>query len=456
MTFAALADTEQPDTTSRCFGSGCFSRDKEFNDMSNQVLARRLTLLLGTSALAATLPIVNAEAIEWSGQYQQEFALATQPADQQRLVKYEHLLQLETSGDIGDLQYHFDGRYRYDHKTRLDKEQQEFQFRDAYIEFESGDTSFRLGKQTIVWGQADGIRLLDVINPVNYREFILDDYDNSRIARTAVTAIVPIGHGSDLTVSLIPEHSFNRYPDDGQRFTLNVMPELPANTDITLNPVEEPKAGLNNTDIAIRYAAFLGSWDITINYLRHFNNDPSVAIKSTPSGIEITPSHKRNTIIGGSANNAFGNFVLRSELAWNSDIYYQSSVSEKQYQNKSRELQYVIALDYSGISNNLISGQWFRWQKFGYANDLAEDPVRNTLTLLWRSDFMNQTLQSELLAIRQSGKDSSGLLRASLRYEAGDNLILKTGLDVFYGNSDGLYGQFNEKDQLSAGLEISF
>ena len=42
--------------------------------------------------------------------------------------------------------------------------------REAYIDTQVGDWSLRTGKQQVVWGTADGMKLLDMINPTDYGE----------------------------------------------------------------------------------------------------------------------------------------------------------------------------------------------------------------------------------------------------------------------------------------------
>jgi len=51
--------------------------------------------------------------------------------------------------------------------------------------------ALRLGKQQIVWGETDGLKLLDVMNPQNFREFILDEFEDSRLPLWSVKYTVP-------------------------------------------------------------------------------------------------------------------------------------------------------------------------------------------------------------------------------------------------------------------------
>ena len=53
--------------------------------------------------------------------------------------------------------------------------------REAYVDMELGDWSIRAGKQQVVWGTADGMKLLDMINPTDYAEMAQNQMEDSRI-----------------------------------------------------------------------------------------------------------------------------------------------------------------------------------------------------------------------------------------------------------------------------------
>ena len=55
------------------------------------------------------------------------------------------------------------------------------ELREFYIDGHIGPAFVRLGKQQVVWGQADGLRVLDVVNPFSFREFIWPDPQDRRI-----------------------------------------------------------------------------------------------------------------------------------------------------------------------------------------------------------------------------------------------------------------------------------
>jgi len=53
--------------------------------------------------------------------------------------------------------------------------------REAYVDMQQGDWSIRAGKQQVVWGTADGMKLLDMINPTDYAEMAQNQMEDSRI-----------------------------------------------------------------------------------------------------------------------------------------------------------------------------------------------------------------------------------------------------------------------------------
>jgi len=53
--------------------------------------------------------------------------------------------------------------------------------REAYIDTEINGISIRAGKQQVVWGTADGMKLLDAINPTDFSEMAQNQMEDSRI-----------------------------------------------------------------------------------------------------------------------------------------------------------------------------------------------------------------------------------------------------------------------------------
>ncbi|NDD63881.1 MAG: hypothetical protein EBZ36_07890, partial [Acidobacteria bacterium] len=64
-----------------------------------------------------------------------------------------------------------EGRAHYDPVGRLGYPQRLwFDPRQVLLDGRVGRVDLKLGLQQVVWGEADGLRVLDVINPLDYRE----------------------------------------------------------------------------------------------------------------------------------------------------------------------------------------------------------------------------------------------------------------------------------------------
>lgn len=72
--------------------------------------------------------------------------------------------------------------------------------REAYVDFEQGDWSIRAGKQQVVWGTADGMKLLDMINPTDYGEMAQNQMEDSRIPVWMINAEITNANGSEFQV----------------------------------------------------------------------------------------------------------------------------------------------------------------------------------------------------------------------------------------------------------------
>ena len=84
---------------------------------------------------------------------------------------------------------------------------------------------------------------------------------------------------------------------------------------------------------------------------------------------------------------------------------------------KSDEVAYIFGVDWYGLEESLVSMQ------------------------------LNQ---SYLLS------SNDGFSRPKLSYELDEESLVYTGLDIFYGSRDGLYGQFREQNRVVLGVERTF
>ncbi len=107
------------------------------------------------------------------------------------VLKFENSARLFLTGDIADNTiWHADLNFIYDTEAIKSDSfdyrghelySQHDYLRELYAEWADGGWLVKLGKQQLVWGRADGIKLLDIINPTDFRELNQNTMEDSRI-----------------------------------------------------------------------------------------------------------------------------------------------------------------------------------------------------------------------------------------------------------------------------------
>jgi len=416
-----------------------------------QLLIASSLIILNTNILASTKAGIVSEL---------EFASTLKNGDTQKL---ELLVQPELQFRLSEnLQLTSLLRFRADVKDEINPDDQtKIKLRELYLETNWNDTYLTIGKQQIVWGKADGLKVLDVVNPQNFQEFVLDDFDDSRIPLWSINVEIPFSE-TLLQLILIPDQTYNKFAKQGTLYGFTsplVSPAIPASTNVVLQPLKKPDHAIQDSDIAIRVSSFLNGWDVTLNYLYHYFDTPvffrDIDLTMTIPLVTLKPEYKRSHLLGGSFSNAFGSLTLRGELAYSFNRYYSiNDINNVDGVIQSDEFAYVLGFDWQGIENTFISVQLFQTYIFKDNPGLFQDQLDTTLTFLYRQTFYNETLSFDTLLLHNINNDD-GLLRPKVKYQIQDDTNIWLGFDIFYGDNNGLFGQFDETDRIVAGIEWS-
>lgn len=176
------------------------------------------------------------------------------------------------------------------------KELSGFQLREAYAWWSHGHWDLRAGRQIVVWGVADGLRLTDIISPMDYTEFLAQDYDDIRIPVGALRLRYSRDKWS-LEAVAVPVPSFFELPTDATN-PWSVGP-------ITIE--DEPQHKLGNMEYGGRLAFFLSGVDFSFSALRTWNKMP---VLCAGTGV-----YRRMTMLGADISVPVGQFVIRGEAA---------------------------------------------------------------------------------------------------------------------------------------------
>ncbi len=327
----------------------------------------------------------------------------------------------------------------------------EAELRELYFEITLGDFDVRLGRQQIVWGESLGLRILDVINPQDFREFILDDFIDARIPLWGARIDYALRNWTLEGIFLL-DFEANRAADQGSEFQFrNIpMPALPIEMPfppfpaVQVTKVKEPRDGrFSDAEVGLRVSRFLRSMDVSLNYFYTWDDFPTPFRRIIgPNTFLIEPTHKRLHLLGGSFNYAFDVFVIRGEGVVNFGKYFVSEdPNEPDGVHKRDFLLYVLGFDWTVSDNLLLNAQFFQTAILGKPSDVPDKTVSNALSLFLRSDFWNETLFPQFIVIY--GINFGDLLvRPQISYQMTDLLSFTLGMDFFVGSRSGFFGQY--------------
>ncbi len=363
--------------------------------------------------------------------------------------------------------------------------------RELYVDFLSDRLDVRLGRQQVVWGTADGVKILDAVNPTDMREFTLDDYADSRIPLWMVKLeYAPTVNGT-FQCLFIPDFQANYIPPVGAPFTFrasvlgqaSVANWLMAGGSVSFNEdvKPDPWKDLSDTTIGLRWLDVLGGFEYTLNFLYGFYLpganyswwEPALMGPPSPgvNTLNLEKRHERIYLYGASftkalTKGALSGLTIRGEFAYIQDVptYYGTDGSVAGPPVKLDNFNYVLGFDKSLVTNWLASLQFIQFitSRDSYqGNSLLFGPtlgpmdqVTTMLSLKLSTDFMHERLKPEVLVIY--GLDNDWKITPKVQFEILDSLVAVAGVHIFEGKPKNLYGQFAERDELFFELRFGF
>ena len=363
--------------------------------------------------------------------------------------------------------------------------------RDCYLDYTSDQLDVRLGKQQVVWGQADGLPFLDRVMPFDLSRYWLPDFADIRIPLWMVKVEYSPVLNSTLQFLFIPDFEASRSAPANDTFAFKAVNDfyrvrsiMEANGGSMSTSIYRPSSKLKNSRIGLRWRSMLAGIDYTLNYLYGY----STSAYTYSDGYRITGGiiqalgmpkgnyyysrrHKLMQIMGFSFNKSITNpgplegLTIRGEFAYlhNEPTYYGTQ-GHRSYTEKSDKYTYVLGFDKYYFTNWLFSLQFAQFIHNSatfkgkhvlntYTYGLM-DKVESYLTLKVATDFMHERVKPEALIIY--GDDNDGRVSLKTTYELRDNVWLTVGYHHFWGPAYGSNGQYRNDDQAYCSIKFTF
>lgn len=298
-----------------------------------------------------------------------------------------------------------------------------FQLREAYAYYSDNHWDVRAGRQIITWGVADALRLTDIISPMDYTEFLAQDYDDIRIPVGGLRVRFSREKWSMEAVA-IPVSSFFDLPTD-------------AENPWSVGPIAigaEPSHNAYNMEYGGRLAFFLSGIDFSFSALHTWNKQPVLC-----NGVG---EYRRMTMLGADVSVPIGKFVVRGEVAEYLDELQTGGT-------RAASTNALLGIDWYAGNDWTLSAQYSH--KY-----VALGEHRNTAlsTLRISKELLHNTLALQTFAYIDV--TNGGVFnRLSADYALNDQIHAVIGYDYFHADG-GMFAIYNKNSELFFKLKYSF
>ena len=373
---------------------------------------------------------------------------------------YRGLSMLRTTGALGvdidigswqarisghgfyDAAYSVAGREQYT-ENLLDTYEQELEFDELYLSGSlTSSLDLKIGRQVVVWGKADNVRVTDILNPLDNRIPGMVDIKYKRLPVTMTKLDYYVGDWN-LSGIILNEVRFDKVPVYNSDF-------FPGNA--PLPPQREPtNFALDTQQYGLAVNGIFSGWDLSLYQAWVYDSRAHLSVESgTP-----VPVHNRVSMTGMTANVAFGNWLLKGEGAWWHDLEFTTLQGEP-----VERIDLMAGIEYTGFSETMLSVEFVNRhildfdERLKLAPDFARQDVQQTALMLTR-DFVNDTIQLKILcSIFGTHGEDGAFERFQLEYDYTDHVTLTGGI-IFYQSGDQIaFSDVEENDRIF--LEYSY
>jgi len=344
--------------------------------------------------------------------------------------------------------------------------------REVYLDIYSNWLDLRIGKQQVVWGKTDGYFINDIVNPLDLSYFLLQEFDDIRMATTMLNAKLHRGNHS-IEMLLIPEFKpINLLFRGDWGYTRPDSVDIPdplssyiggtVAVPINYQNNSDVKPSLKNAEYGFKLNTFLLGTDLALIYLRSREDRPVYFTQMllTTSGISVnlTPTHPWQHFFGLNFSRPAGSFVFRGEGGYYPERHFNTEnhlyLADGMIVTKPFS-QLMLGADYQLSSAFDISIQGIHERVLDYESGIQNDENVMIGTLMLRGHFVNETV-SPLVFMMRNIEDNSMLLRMSVDWNYADNFTITAGADFLSGDADTIFGMYDANDNFYVKVKYNF
>jgi len=338
--------------------------------------------------------------------------------------------------------------------------------RELWVQMKHKGLDIRLGRQIIVWGRSIGFQVLDFINPLNWREFVLDEYEDYKISIWMLNFNYWFDADHAFQFIFIPRHVPDYHAPLGSPWAFNVNRYLQGEVAPMLQSFgfnlrrHEPATNLSDSEIALRWKGRIKRLYYSLNY---FYTWERLEFMHQQGMWQVTKPDRLH-IFGGSFDYAFDNlfgltnviFNAEAALLRKSDLMNQDNVLKEK-----DELRLVVSLEKIFFIDYTVILQYFRFGLVhpndnygGFVAGKYRDNVENYYSITIQKFYLDDKLFVTAQLFCED--DGGSWTKFDAAYDYTDSIKLTVGFHLFNGDRSNAIGEFHNDDQVYFEIKYGF
>jgi hypothetical protein len=300
--------------------------------------------------------------------------------------------------------------------------------------------SFLLGKHQVNWGESDYLRVVNVINPINLRDYYLSYIEDYKKANSSQWMLQSEYLGDDWgsTFLVIPDFESTVFPHSKTGFYNSSLSSYESISEDKPN-----KFDVKDTSIALKINKEIDSYDFAFYGYYGWNHTPLIISSFKKESF-------RRKVLGISLSNTLGEFVIRTDNA----IYLDEKLQQVNYGISEKDsIKNLIATDWNDDSYS-ISLQVLSTHIPSYSNNIIEDENTIEGTFYIEKRISNNDLVFSNL-ILNNFSTNTGINEFKIKYRYTDNINLYFGYDSFWGN-EGILSGYLDQNRVFGNIKYFF
>jgi hypothetical protein len=338
-----------------------------------------------------------------------------------------------------------------------------YDWREAVVTFPALGSDWSFGWQQVVWGKADQLRILDQVNPLDLREFVLLDMHDYRRPVPMARMDRMIGDW-ETELLWIPKFLKTSLGKPGSEYPIPLVdPDLQGVKLLESSKYDSIGAG---SEYGARISRSFEGFDLSLVALYTRDDLPvleqSLLPNPDPNGpfVGLRERHDRYFLGGVGFAAPVGNAtVMRGEFSYvPARTYNLTDDLTGDGLIRRGEVSAMIALDYTWgdwmFSVQALDRYVIDWRPDVRTSQFGSSEHTPTFTVSAQGNSFDGRLETRLFLATMPVTNDGSWLQVKNTYRFDDHWSATMVMDFLFGPKEGFFGQFRDRDR--AGLEISY